>query len=147
MEIISRHDAHAQGLRHFYTGRACKYGHVSERYTSTGNCIQCTYKTVAPALAAPNVGQPPAPYAFRIGTPLSPELLSFVHGLVLRRVDQYAADFLRIVQQRPPKDGEKPEFHAKALLDIWDAERAAHLAALRAAGWTDALLEQAARYV
>ena len=40
-EIISRADAHAQGLRRFYTGKPCKYGHDSQRFVSTGNCIEC----------------------------------------------------------------------------------------------------------
>ena len=39
--IISRDDAHAKGLMHFYTGQPCKRGHDSPRYVSTGGCIMC----------------------------------------------------------------------------------------------------------
>jgi len=40
-EIINRADAHAQGLRRFYTGKPCKFGHDSQRFVTTGNCIEC----------------------------------------------------------------------------------------------------------
>lgn len=41
MEIISRKTALMSGRLKFFTGRPCKHGHISERYTSTGNCILC----------------------------------------------------------------------------------------------------------
>lgn len=40
-ETISRLDALAQGRKHFYTGKPCKYGHDSLRFTSTGGCMAC----------------------------------------------------------------------------------------------------------
>jgi hypothetical protein len=43
-EIISRDEAIALGLKRFFTGDPCKYGHISERYVSTptaGTCIAC----------------------------------------------------------------------------------------------------------
>lgn len=40
-EIISRAGAFAQGRKHFYTGKPCKYGHDSARFTSTGGCMAC----------------------------------------------------------------------------------------------------------
>lgn len=42
--IISRDDARARGLKFFATGKPCKYGHVSPRYTKTGVCSGCTLK-------------------------------------------------------------------------------------------------------
>lgn len=33
--------AKAAGARHYFTGRPCKHGHVSNRYTSTGVCKAC----------------------------------------------------------------------------------------------------------
>ena len=39
--VISFKDAKAQGLPRYFTGTPCKRGHISERYTKTGNCIQC----------------------------------------------------------------------------------------------------------
>ena len=42
MEIITRAEAQAQGLKTYSTGRPCKYGHESDRYSSTGICVACT---------------------------------------------------------------------------------------------------------
>jgi transcriptional regulator with XRE-family HTH domain len=40
-EIITRQQARDRGLRKYMTGRPCKHGHISERRTDTGNCIEC----------------------------------------------------------------------------------------------------------
>lgn len=40
-EIITRREAADRGLRHFYTGKPCKRGHDSRRYTATGGCMKC----------------------------------------------------------------------------------------------------------
>lgn len=40
-EIITRNDAHAAGLRRFFTGRPCAHGHTAERFVSTGGCVAC----------------------------------------------------------------------------------------------------------
>ena len=40
MEIITRQEAIAQGLRHFYTGEPCGRGHLSKRYLQ-GGCAEC----------------------------------------------------------------------------------------------------------
>jgi hypothetical protein len=37
----SREDARRLGLRHFFTGRPCKYGHIAPRYVSTTQCVIC----------------------------------------------------------------------------------------------------------
>lgn len=44
MNLISRTTAHTEGLPRYYTGISCKNGHVSERYVSTGGCIDCLNK-------------------------------------------------------------------------------------------------------
>jgi len=41
MEIITRKEAKERGLDRYYTGEPCKYGHIDERYMSTGNCVVC----------------------------------------------------------------------------------------------------------
>jgi hypothetical protein len=41
MEIISRDQARASGLRFFYTGQLCRQGHDSERYVNSGKCKHC----------------------------------------------------------------------------------------------------------
>jgi hypothetical protein len=42
MDIITRQQALAQGLTHYFTGKACKRGHVSAKYAKTANCVECT---------------------------------------------------------------------------------------------------------
>ena len=44
MEIITRAEAKAQGLKRYFTGKPCKYGHVSERLVSDGKCCECRKK-------------------------------------------------------------------------------------------------------
>lgn len=41
MEIISRKEAKSLGLTRYYTGKKCKHGHVSERRTANGVCVDC----------------------------------------------------------------------------------------------------------
>lgn len=40
--IILRKEAKASGLIRYYTGQPCKYGHVTERFVKTGQCLECT---------------------------------------------------------------------------------------------------------
>ena len=40
-KIISRMDTIAQGKTVFFTGRPCRQGHIVQRYTSTGHCLEC----------------------------------------------------------------------------------------------------------
>lgn len=44
-EIISRSDAKAKGLSRYFTGKACKHGHISFRRTVNGTCIECLRNT------------------------------------------------------------------------------------------------------
>ena len=41
MNIIRHKDAKAGGLYLYYTGKPCRNGHDSPRYTSSGGCAQC----------------------------------------------------------------------------------------------------------
>lgn len=41
MELISREIACERGLKRYFTGEACRYGHVAERLTSTTRCTEC----------------------------------------------------------------------------------------------------------
>lgn len=40
-EVISRKDAKDAGLPRYYTGKPCKYGHMSERTVSRSTCVSC----------------------------------------------------------------------------------------------------------
>ena len=39
--IISRREAFIKNVSRFFTGKPCKYGHLCERQTSNGACIDC----------------------------------------------------------------------------------------------------------
>ncbi|WP_321905140.1 HNH endonuclease [Paraburkholderia tropica] len=41
MKIISRAEAKAAALKRYFTGSPCKYGHVAERSTVNGLCLEC----------------------------------------------------------------------------------------------------------
>ena len=41
MEILSREQAIAQGLKRYFTGRPCSRGHVAERRASNHSCLEC----------------------------------------------------------------------------------------------------------
>ena len=38
---MKRAEAKAQGLKFYNTGKPCKHGHLSDRYTSTAICFEC----------------------------------------------------------------------------------------------------------
>jgi hypothetical protein len=42
MKIISRQEAKAKGLKRYFTGKACKWGHVVERWVSSKACVVCS---------------------------------------------------------------------------------------------------------
>ena len=41
MKIVSRKEAINENFPRYFTGKPCKRGHLAERYTSTGMCINC----------------------------------------------------------------------------------------------------------
>lgn len=40
-KIVTRKEAIELGVKHYFTGNACKYGHIVERFTSTTDCTSC----------------------------------------------------------------------------------------------------------
>ena len=40
-DVITKDYAILNGLRYFNTGRPCKHGHYSRRYTISGSCKEC----------------------------------------------------------------------------------------------------------
>lgn len=51
-DIISCRDARARGLRHYFTGRPCKRGHITWRYSASGLCYECHKYHIYARLAA-----------------------------------------------------------------------------------------------
>lgn len=47
MQIILRAEAKTLGLKRYYTGKECKNGHIAERQTSDGCCLDCSKIKVA----------------------------------------------------------------------------------------------------
>jgi hypothetical protein len=41
MQIISRAEAKAKGLKRYFTGKPCKHGHVAEREVFNATCVEC----------------------------------------------------------------------------------------------------------
>lgn len=41
MQLISRSEAKAAGLKRYFTGQPCKSGHVVARITDSGSCVEC----------------------------------------------------------------------------------------------------------
>lgn len=46
MEILSRQDAMRLGKTKYFTGVACKHGHLDERYAIGGTCCTCHIRNV-----------------------------------------------------------------------------------------------------
>jgi hypothetical protein len=98
MQIVDRKTAAQAGLSRFYTGRPCRSGHDSERYTASGNCIVCHQKRAEEFKRAPRM----APLAVRhyqndLGlTPhtiwVHPTDAPMVDALVKALIDQREAD-------------------------------------------------------
>lgn len=43
-DFVSRSEAKARGLKHYFTGKRCKHGHAAPRYVSTSACQGCDQK-------------------------------------------------------------------------------------------------------
>lgn len=41
LKVLARTDAAAAGIGKFYTGKRCRFGHLAERFVSSGNCVEC----------------------------------------------------------------------------------------------------------
>ena len=45
MNVVTRQEAENRAIQRYYTGKPCVNGHISERYTSDGACIECRRNT------------------------------------------------------------------------------------------------------
>lgn len=41
VKIVTRMEAAKAGLNRYFTGKPCRYGHLSERYVLNGTCVEC----------------------------------------------------------------------------------------------------------
>ena len=51
MEIVTRKEALAKGLKHYFTGKLCKHGHRATRIVGNGTCVVCHRAYVAKSMA------------------------------------------------------------------------------------------------
>lgn len=96
-EPITKELAWTQGKMRYFTGIPCKRGHISERWVSTGGCIQCQNWSKRPAATAPNVVMPPSGIAFPSDVPagwLDEELIKQIWGRFLKTVPEWLDDEL-----------------------------------------------------
>jgi len=42
INVVQRKTAVELGLKRYFTGNPCKHGHISERHTSSGECVSCS---------------------------------------------------------------------------------------------------------
>jgi hypothetical protein len=83
-EVISRSDAKARNLTHYFTGIPCKNGHLSRRRTKTCQCLSCV-RAAMDAARAPR-------RAARIASapvPLEPERVVTRSAAKRRRLRRY----------------------------------------------------------
>jgi len=40
--LLTKKQAREQGLKHYFTGKPCKHGHIAPRYVSNCKCFECT---------------------------------------------------------------------------------------------------------
>lgn len=52
-KIISINEAKSQGLKYYFTGKVCKHGHMSPRYTNSSKCTECVKQTTRTARGVP----------------------------------------------------------------------------------------------
>jgi 5-methylcytosine-specific restriction endonuclease McrA len=57
METISRSDALARGLLHYFTGKPCKRGHIDQRFVVGRYCAACNRENVSAAYRSLNAEQ------------------------------------------------------------------------------------------
>lgn len=61
-QIISRAEALARGLTHYFTGKLCKSGHLCERRVDSKNCVECHRLRDRRRLAQPGYKEARAEY-------------------------------------------------------------------------------------
>lgn len=44
--VVSKEEAKREGLKFYFTGKACRNGHVAVRRTTTGHCLECSRASV-----------------------------------------------------------------------------------------------------
>lgn len=84
MDIKTRVEAATVGDRAYYTGKACKYGHVGMRRTDNGACVDCQARFRTPSdMREVNARQYVAEFDIALrSAPLTPERSMLARALI-----------------------------------------------------------------
>lgn len=87
MNIITRLEAHKAGLKHYFTGKPCKHGHVAQRYITTGNCFECARRFVLENRQQIHDARPEVMMLRQVIIPRQDckTILAFIHGMMALR--------------------------------------------------------------
>lgn len=105
IEIVTRKDALARGLKRYYTGKPCKNGHVDWRKVPGGSCISCNRENAAKRRKDPEVRAKQAAYMReRMKDP---------------KVKQYMRDYMKDYKKNSSERQEK----SRACIRRWTKEK------------------------
>ncbi len=146
-QMQMRADAAAAGKTRYFTGAPCKRGHIAERQTSNGGCVECTNpKRVIVADGRPNVAMPPGPYIFPMGADVTPAMVAYVHARALARIHADMAIYNAIKPTLKLPEGVPITSVATAVYNSAKQLRDDHVQGLVAKGWTQSMIDEACRY-
>lgn len=124
INVISRRDAHAKGLKRFYTGEPCVRSHYAERFVANGGCVECAIFKTPPKFKRPgyNTGMPHRALVFNVTfRPLPEEIhAAFAYMEANRWHDaalQAVHDDPTLLERYAPILSDKEARKAQALVD------------------------------
>lgn len=89
MNIITRAQAKAQGLKRYHTGKTCRAGHMAERYVATASCVDCAHKGWRAVRS--RLGHDVVTVRLRVPAGTVPERVAYWAERVQALTDQYFA--------------------------------------------------------
>jgi len=66
LHVISRHVAESLGLKRYFTGYPCKFGHIAERLIANNRCVACHHERDMARRSAPEQKEKRAAYDRRL---------------------------------------------------------------------------------
>jgi hypothetical protein len=93
--VISREEARAQGLDHYYTGRPCKRGHLALRKVSSGACVECA-TAYAAAYYRKRMDEDPASVRAQVNAAVKRHYDSNRNSILERKRQHYLANADRL---------------------------------------------------
>lgn len=88
--LVTRPEARREGLKYYFTGKPCFWGHIQQRYVSSTICLTCQQEKRPPQSSIPCDPVPP---------------VVFYDGTLISRLDAEASGLDRYFDGRPCKRG------------------------------------------